>query len=276
MGPRVSAATANRRPHLGKRRNLVLRSFHSCSVGNDAILHVAPQGDEQLARQGHYHDFLDPPSHCADTCAEPHGQGAVRLPAQPRPGEFDHCRAHASVAVFSDPLFTFAATAREWRSAEPDISAERASITKLPYERLTHEKCGEVRTDRPQVRQRADHPFRFVCRRVLLENGITRRLHLFNQLQNEIKTIEQTFDARSRLLRNGLAVRLAQGSQLLAATSPQSLVSFYAQCRQNAVDLVDDRSPLPGQILPFSIRTPRFHLFLDRDLNTRTDPRLAP
>jgi hypothetical protein len=24
-------------------------------------------------------------------------QGAVRLPAQPRPGEFDHCRAHASV-----------------------------------------------------------------------------------------------------------------------------------------------------------------------------------
>ena len=38
-------------------------------------------------------------------------------------------------AVFSDPLFTFAAAAREWRSAEPDISAERASITKLPYER---------------------------------------------------------------------------------------------------------------------------------------------
>ena len=150
-------------------------------------------------------------------------QGAVRLPAQPRPGEFDHCRAHASVAVFSDPLFTFAAAAREWRSAEPDISAERAPIMKLPYERLTHEKWGEVRTDRPQVRQRADHPFRFVRRRVPLENGITRRLHLFNQLQNEIKTIEQTFDARSRLLRNGITVRLAHGSQLLAAISSRSL-----------------------------------------------------
>jgi hypothetical protein len=42
-------------------------------------------------------------------------------------------------------------------------------------------------------------------------------------------------------LRNGIAVRLAQGSQLLAAISPQSLVSLYAQRRQNAVDLVDDR-----------------------------------
>jgi hypothetical protein len=39
------------------------------------------------------------------------------------------------------------------------------------------------------------------------------RLHLFNQLQNEIKTIEQTFDARSRLLRNGITVRLAHGSR---------------------------------------------------------------
>ena len=97
-----------------------------------------------------------------------------------------------------------------------------------------------------------------VCRRVLLENGITRRLHLFNQLQNEIKTIEQTFDARSRLLRNGITIRLAHSSQLLAEISPQSLVPLYAQRRQNAVDLVDDRSPLPDQILPFSRRTPRF------------------
>ena len=43
-----------------------------------------------------------------------------------------------------------------------------------------------------------------------------------------------------------ITVRLAHGSQLLAAISSQSLVSLYAQCRQNAVDLVDDRSPLPS------------------------------
>ena len=136
--------------------------------------------------------------------------------------------------------------------------------------------CSEVRTDRPQVRQRADHPFRFICRRILLENGITRQLHLFNQLQNELESVEQTFDTRFRLLRNAIAVRLARGSQLLAAISSQSLVSLYAESRQNAVDLVDNRSPLPGQILPFPIRTPRFLIGLARDRHHRTDPRLAP
>jgi len=42
---------------------------------------------------------------------------AVRLPAQPHPREFDHRRPHPSVAIFSDPLFTFAAAAGKWRSA---------------------------------------------------------------------------------------------------------------------------------------------------------------
>ena len=110
--------------------------------------------------------------------------------------EFDHRLAHPSVAVFSDPLFTFAPAAEERRSAKPDVSGDRASIAKLPHECLTHEKRSEVRTDRPQVRQRADHPFRLIHWRVLLENAVTRRLHLFNQAQNEIKAIEQTFDTR--------------------------------------------------------------------------------
>ena len=45
---------------------------------------------------------------------------------------------------------------------------------------------------------------------------------------------------------------------------------------QNAVDLVDDRSPLPAQIFPFTIRAPRFLVGLARDRNHRTDPRFAP
>ena len=88
-------------------------------------------------------------------------------------------------------------------------------------------------------------------------------------------SIEQTFDTRFRPLRNAIAVRLPHRRQLLAAISSQSLVYLYPQRRQNAVDLVDDRSPLPGQILPFPIRTPRFLIGLARDRNHRTDPRLA-
>src|ERR1700722_6316515 len=160
------------------------------------------------------------------------------------------------------PSPTYPPSARRLRNCRTNASRTRSVA-----------KSGPI--DRKSVSERII-PFRFVCRRVLLENGITRRLHLFNQLQNEIKTIKQTFDARSRLLRNGITVRLAHGSQLLAAISSQSLVPLYAQRRQNAVDLVDDRSPLPGQILPFSIRTPRFLVGFARDRHHRTDPRLAP
>jgi hypothetical protein len=39
-----------------------------------------------------------------------------------------------------------------------------------------------------------------------------------------------------------IAARLAHAVQLLAAISPQSLVSLDAECRQNAADLVDDRT----------------------------------
>ena len=61
---------------------------------------------------------------------------------------------------------------------------------------------------------------------------------MFNQPQNELELIEQTFDTRFRLLRNGIAVRLPHGSQLLAAISPQSLVSLDAESPQN-VDNVE-------------------------------------
>jgi hypothetical protein len=94
--------------------------------------------------------------------------------------------------------------------------------------------------------------------------------------ENEIESIEQPFDARSRLLRDRIAARLASAIQLLAAIPPQSLVSLDAQRRQNAVDPVDDRSPLPGQIFPFTIRAPRFLVGLARNRNHRTHPRLAP
>ena len=129
---------------------------------------------------------------------------------------------------------------------------------------------------RPSPLRRTDHPFRFIRRRVLLQNGVARRLHLVNQLEDEIELIEQAFDARSRLLRDRIAARLTGAVQLLAAISPQSLVSLDAERRQNAVDLVDDQSPLPGQILPFPVRAPRFLVGLARDRNHRTDPRFAP
>src|ERR1700751_4111873 len=52
----------------------------------------------------------------------------------------------------------------------PTYPPSARPIAKLPYERLAHEKRSHVRTDRPLLRQRADHPFRFIRRRVILED----------------------------------------------------------------------------------------------------------
>jgi len=58
---------------------------------------------------------------------------------------------------------------------------------------LAHQKRSHVRTDRPQLRQRADHPFRFIRRRVILEDRVAIRLHLFDQLNDQIESIDQSF-----------------------------------------------------------------------------------
>jgi hypothetical protein len=43
---------------------------------------------------------------------------------------------------------------------------------------------------------------------------------LFNQLQDEFEPIEQTFDTSARHSWTGIAVRLAQRSQLLTSIAP--------------------------------------------------------
>ena len=68
----------------------------------DAGFDIAPQGDQQLPSHG---DDGDPPRatlQCADTLAEPAGQRASRLVAQPQPGELDQRCAGSRVARAAD------------------------------------------------------------------------------------------------------------------------------------------------------------------------------
>jgi hypothetical protein len=48
------------------------RHFQNCAVGNDAVLQVAPQGDEQLAARATMMIFLIRPPPIAPTCARNH------------------------------------------------------------------------------------------------------------------------------------------------------------------------------------------------------------
>jgi hypothetical protein len=128
----------------------------------------------------------------------------------------------------------------------PHIAAESTPIAKLSHECFAHQERGEVRTNRPQVRQRTDHPFGVIRRRHFFQDSVARRFHFVDKLQDEFEPIEQTFDASARHLWNGIAVRLAQRSQLIASITPQGSKSLDAQCRKNAIDLVGDRPSFAG------------------------------
>src|ERR1700694_5210450 len=104
--PGGSWTRCGRRPRTGDgaKTKALLYCLHLRSLRNDAVLGVTPKGDEKLAGQCHDHDLLDSATGFADPFAEPSRQGAVRLPAEPQPGEFHHRRSPASVTVLADPL----------------------------------------------------------------------------------------------------------------------------------------------------------------------------
>src|SRR6201981_2492193 len=66
------------------------RRLEGGALRNDTLRNIAPQGDEQLAGQGHDSDAPDPSLCCADPIVEPAAQGRVWLMTQPKPGDFDH------------------------------------------------------------------------------------------------------------------------------------------------------------------------------------------
>src|ERR1700751_6433127 len=66
------------------------RRLEGGALRNNALRNIAPQGDEQLAGQGHDSDAPDPPLRGADPIVEPAAQGRFRLMTQTKQGEFDH------------------------------------------------------------------------------------------------------------------------------------------------------------------------------------------
>src|SRR6201984_1832901 len=78
------------------------RRLEGGALRNNALRNIAPQGNEQLAGQGHNSDTPDPSLRGADPIAEPAAQGRVRLMTQPKPGEFDHDAPQAGLAGLGD------------------------------------------------------------------------------------------------------------------------------------------------------------------------------
>src|SRR5262245_31752136 len=91
------------------------------ALGHHAIVHEAPQGDEELARQGD-DQLLARATSVLGARSKPLGQGAVLLELKEAPRELDHPSPHPSIAGSGESFFpasasTFVRCARETRVA---------------------------------------------------------------------------------------------------------------------------------------------------------------
>src|SRR3546814_6302939 len=90
-----------------------------------------PEGDEQLARQSDDGDAPHPAALVADPGLEPAAERAVRLMAQPQPGELDGDLPGPPVAGLADPLLMVDPTAAPGRGGQPEIAAQDRKSTRL-------------------------------------------------------------------------------------------------------------------------------------------------
>src|SRR3546814_19753051 len=110
-----------------------------------------PEGDEQLARQSDDGDAPHPAALVADPGLEPAAERAVRLMAQPQPGELDGDLPGPPVAGLAAPLLMVDPTAAPGRGGQPEIAAPLAPVLEVLPEQPAGPAGGEDRADTPQA-----------------------------------------------------------------------------------------------------------------------------
>src|SRR5271156_2843889 len=138
---------------------------------NDAVLDVAPQRHQQLARERHRHDLADPPLGVADPLDVPAAQRAVRLKLQPAPGQLHHQAADPLVAVLADALLALHAPALERRAGQADEGGDRAPVAERTAENLANQLRRGLEAHPADGDQQPDHPLSSL-RRGRLRRGL--------------------------------------------------------------------------------------------------------
>src|SRR5471030_2694704 len=115
-----------------------------------------PEGDEQLAGEGHDHDALDA-SGCGDDAGlEPAREGAVGLPLKPEPGELDGGMPCPSVAGLADALLAMGGATGEGGRIETAKGGELATVVEVAIEDLVLQDAGDFRADGTQFLKMED------------------------------------------------------------------------------------------------------------------------
>src|SRR6201987_1962338 len=120
------------------------RRLEGGALRNNALRNIAPQGNEQLAGQGHNSDTPDPSLRGADPIAEPAAQGRVRRMTQPKPGDFDHDALQAGIAGLGDALVAVGPAALPRARRQSGGSGHLAPVGEAAAQPLEPDKRGEL------------------------------------------------------------------------------------------------------------------------------------
>src|SRR5919206_1586137 len=147
--------------------------------GDEAGLDIAPQGDQELPRQGHDRDPPDPALGAADPGREPPAEPALRLEAHPQPGELDHHAPDPRVAGLAHALVAAAVAARERARRQAGVGRHAAPVRDRAVEDLRTQDRRALRAQALEAQQRRRLARRRGRRPVAL--GLDLREHLERQ-----------------------------------------------------------------------------------------------
>ena len=120
----------------------VVLSEH-CTLRNQILFHVTPQGYHQLARESDDAEAAEPPAAAGKTPPPPTCQRAVGLMQRPHSGAFDrHCSC-PPVADFADRLVGAHVTAIPRPRRQPKGAAHLTAVLEVAPECLVYQTAGE-------------------------------------------------------------------------------------------------------------------------------------
>jgi hypothetical protein len=148
---RPASAAGTTHQHDDRPGGLGASVFQGGALGQLPRLEIAPQRDQEFARERH--DPNPPKARPAGRIPTliPLAQGALRLPPQPTPREFNRERPQIAIARFADPVFLCQVTTRASRATQSRGGPDLSPIPKVsPRKKLRRVHPGAHFTNGPQ------------------------------------------------------------------------------------------------------------------------------
>src|SRR5688500_4783184 len=242
---------------------------------DDALGHVAPERNQELAGKRHDRDPADPPTPLPDACAEPDTQGGVRLMAEPEPGELDHGMAQAAVAGFRDALLAVGSAALPRARRQSRIGRDLPSIVEAAEQGLQPDQRAELGADPLEPREDGGRRLRLDVRphadqrvALTLDPG-----HLRN---DHVDPLDLPADRRLEPVRQGASIPGRERIKTGQAILPERVVVGDALAREQPLDPVRMLGSLLEQRATLARQAPAVLLFRAWRSYHRADAPLAP